>query len=739
MNQLFSIGIVLHAIDRLSSPLRGVQRTVQELGRTGSQSISTFSRSFDVLMKTVERAKKPFEQLRSQAEQIKNIGQSMALKGAANVMIGLSPTVSAANFEKGLAEVATLTDMSVQELKDKYGKQILDLSQELGQAPDLIVKGMYQAISAGVDPKEAINFMKQAGKAAIAGASDIFTATDLATSIKNAFNLPMENMGKVYDVIFKTVQKGKTTFPEIAHSFQQVGAAAASAGISFEHVQTAVAQMTLGGVKTERAYTSLKYVIDALVAPADKAKKIFERLGLEINAETVRQKDLLGIMGELQQAMAGLSEKEQAEMIADIFGSQEAQMFVKDFMTNTEKYKDMLKEIKDSTGATEDAYKKMEGTSAQQFEKLKQTLNSIKIALGESILPALNMFMSAVKKIAMPVAEFAQKHKILTGVILGGFIAISAIVVSLGMMGIVLGMAIKGYTNLNILLSLVTANKLRLVTAIKGLTISAISGIRAISTALLTTPVGWIILGITALVAAGYLLWRNWDKVSKALGSAWNWLKENWKKVLQVFLYINPITAPIMALKKLIQYVSGIDLFQAGKTIIESLWKGIQSVAMKPVEAVKGIAQKIRNLLPFSPAKEGPLREIHRIRLIETIAEAIKPTPLLTAMTKALEPVKSFTQPLIQPVKQLLEPVKTSVNPLIQPVKQVLEPVKSFAQPQRGTKPASTITVNYNPTINLSGANVQAKEDFLSILRQHQHELLKLIQDAQSKAMRVAY
>jgi len=747
MNQLFSIGIVLHTIDRLSSPLRGVQRTVQELGRTGSQSISTFSRSFDVLMKTVERAKKPFEQLRSQAEQIKNIGQSMALKGAANVMIGLSPTVSAANFEKGLAEVATLTDMSVQKLKDKYGKQILDLSQELGQAPEIVVKGMYQAISAGVDPKEAINFVKQAGKAAISGVSDIFTATDLATSIKNAFNLPMENMGKVYDVIFKTVQKGKTTFPEIAHSFQQVGAAAASAGISFEHVQTTVAQMTLSGVTTERAYTSLKYVIDALVAPADKAKKIFERLGLEINAETVRQKDLLGIMGELQQAMAGLSEKEQAEMIADIFGSQEAQMFVKDFMTNTEKYKDMLKEIKDSTGATEDAYKKMEGTSAQQFEKLKQTLNSIKIALGASILPALNMFMSAVKKIAMPVAEFAQKHKILTGVILGGFIAISAIVASLGMMGVVLGMAIKGYTNLNILLSLVTANKLRLVTAIKGLTISVISGIRAISTALLTTPIGWITLGITALVAAGYLLWRNWDKVSKALGSAWNGLKENWKRLLQVFLYVTPISAPIMALKKLIQYVSGIDLFQAGKKIIESLWKGIRSVAMKPVEAVKNVVQKIRNFLPFSPAKEGPFRDLDKVKLIETIAGGVKAAPLIEAMKKVatqakqpiLEPVKSFAQPLMQPVKQLLEPVKTSVNPLIQPVKQVLEPVKSFAQPQRGTKPASTITVNYNPTINLSGANVQAKEDFLSILRQHQHELLKLIQDAQSKAMRVAY
>ena len=187
---------------------------------------------------------------------------------------------------------------------------------------------------------------------------------------------------------------------------------------------------------------------------------------------------------------------------------------------------------------------------------------------------------------------------------------------------------------------------------------SAVVAVRAFSLALITNPIFLIITGIVALITAGYLVYKHWDKISKALSGVWNWLKANWKKVLEVFLYVNPITAPIMALRKLVQYVMGIDLFVAGKKIIESLWEGIKTVATKPIEEVKNIVQKIRNLLPSSPAKEGPLSDLHRIKFIETIAEAIKPSPLLIAMKQVLEPVRAFTQPLIQPVKQVLEPVK---------------------------------------------------------------------------------
>ena len=176
---------------------------------------------------------------------------------------------------------------------------------------------------------------------------------------------------------------------------------------------------------------------------------------------------------------------------------------------------------------------------------------------------------------------------------------------------------------------------------------------RAFTLALLTNPVFLIIAGIVAASAGIYLLIKHWQKVKEVVSSVWSWLKENWRKLLQVFLYINPVIAPIMALRKLVQYVLGIDLFQAGKKIIESLLKGIQSVAMKPVEAIKGIVKKIRDFLPFSPAREGPLKNLDKIRLIETIAQSIKPAPLVTAMARVLEPVKALAQPLVQPVARI--------------------------------------------------------------------------------------
>ncbi|MEM0333417.1 MAG: hypothetical protein QXX30_03065 [Candidatus Aenigmatarchaeota archaeon] len=86
-------------------------------------------------------------------------------------------------------------------------------------------------------------------------------------------------------------------------------------------------------------------------------------------------------------------------------------------------------------------------------------------------------------------------------------------------------------------------------------------------------------------------------------------------------------------------------------------------MASKPIEAFKSIVQKIRNLLPFSPAKEGPLRDLHQIKLMETIAQGLTPYPLLERMKQVLEPVKTSLQPLFQPVKQVLEPVKTSLQP----------------------------------------------------------------------------
>lgn len=65
--------------------------------------------------------------------------------------------------------------------------------------------------------------------------------------------------------------------------------------------------------------------------------------------------------------------------------------------------------------------------------------------------------------------------------------------------------------------------------------------------------------------------------------------------------------------------------FESGKAIIDTLVDGIKAVAMAPYNAVKGIFDSVRNLLPFSDAKEGPLSSLTSSgeSIITTIGDGI--------------------------------------------------------------------------------------------------------------------
>src|SRR5690606_41372054 len=66
------------------------------------------------------------------------------------------------------------------------------------------------------------------------------------------------------------------------------------------------------------------------------------------------------------------------------------------------------------------------------------------------------------------------------------------------------------------------------------------------------------------------------------------------------------------------------EFFDAGKNIVTSIADGINSAIGKVTDAIGNVTKKIRDFLPFSPAKEGPLRDIMNVKIAESIAEAIK-------------------------------------------------------------------------------------------------------------------
>ena len=68
---------------------------------------------------------------------------------------------------------------------------------------------------------------------------------------------------------------------------------------------------------------------------------------------------------------------------------------------------------------------------------------------------------------------------------------------------------------------------------------------------------------------------------------------------------------------------------------MEALGKGIEEWALYPVHADRESDGKIWDYIPHLPAKERPFRDLSRIRIVETIAETMKPGVLNAMRTVA--------------------------------------------------------------------------------------------------------
>ncbi len=224
------------------------------------------------------------------------------------------------------------------------------------------------------------------------------------------------------------------------------------------------------------------------------------------------------------------------------------------------------------------------------------------------------------------------------------------------------GMAVKGFA-----LHIASMGK-QAVTAAATAMPGLIASIWSFTAALLSNPITWIVVGIIALIAALIALYLNWDKVVSFATDTFNgfvdgvtggiqWVADrfaalpeglqyviaalfpfigiplliynNWGSISDFFtgLWDDAHTAFSNGIQRIKDFMDGLpEWFRAsGRKIMETFTSGIQSVLASPAEAVKGGLQKVRNLLPFSDAKEGPLSTLTLSgqRLLETISTGV--------------------------------------------------------------------------------------------------------------------
>ena len=264
----------------------------------------------------------------------------------------------------------------------------------------------------------------------------------------------------------------------------------------------------------------------------------------------------------------------------------------------------------------------------------------------------------------------------------------------------------------------------------------AIIAFRTFSVTLLTSPLGWIALAIGAVAL---VIYKYWKPITAFFKGMWQGLKEGLQPLMPLFkrigTAIEPILKPIKAIidwfKKLIKPVEdtggaaenmGVKfgkaianiivkivelitkVFEFGKKIGDMLANGILSKLGKTKEAIGKHAQIIRDHLPHSPAKVGPLKDLNKLKIVETIASTMKPAPLIKAMNKSLGLMTTG--------------MGANKNKL-------------------GIGGGTQLVITYSPTITMP--NGTTKEEFSQLLKKHKDEVVAIFRRELERKERVAY
>ena len=412
---------------------------------------------------------------------VRRLGLKMAGLGTAVAAPMVASGKVFGDFENQMKMVSTML-AEPEKYMDAFSRGIRKLSVDFGESTDVLAKGLYDLLSASVDPAHALDVLAVATKSAKGGMTDTAVAVDGLTSVLNAFQMSADQAGHVADVMFQTVKRGKLTFAELAANIGKVAPMARAAGMSMEDMMAAIATMTRQGLGTDEASTRL---VNILKNAPDQARDIAALIQKYVG------KGLSEIQVDFPEirAAGGI-----AALAADMRG-----------------FREDLALMQNAAGRADEAFARMTGGLMDEMKKARMTLNDLMVSVGQALAPTLKAAGEWFKKAATSASEWVKAN---SGLIVSA-LKIAAIVVAVGIGLTLLGTIISGVgTAFGVLATIVTA-------------VMAVLKVLAAVIAFLASPVGLVIAAVVALGAILLYVTGAGAKALAWLGDKFKVLKED--------------------------------------------------------------------------------------------------------------------------------------------------------------------------------------------------------------------
>lgn len=259
--------------------------------------------------------------------------------------------------------------------------------------------------------------------AAIDGSSyqDVLRA---ALPILNSFKGQIQDVGKFFDDLLLSQERGRFKFREFGHTLNQLAPQVRAVGGTYQEMLAILSQLTLT-LGAARGGTGLASALDKLGIPIEKAQKAANRLGFELGTTAIKGKGLANFIDELIFKSEGSSEilrsflvdirGQRAALALATEGTGEYNRTLADFSTSTERASARLGEFDGTLAKTVASARNQSANFRAEIAQDTQAFVEAQFTVITKLREAYESIPAPARGVAAVVAEVASNLGIAAG------------------------------------------------------------------------------------------------------------------------------------------------------------------------------------------------------------------------------------------------------------------------------------------------------------------------------------
>lgn len=535
------IDAIIKLQDQMSDKLAAVNSNLKKTDRMAkatSKSIASMGKNFDKAASKLQ----PF---------------AMAAVGTATLAVTAFAdfdTKHRAMLNKLDVETRRSAEISKQAFTDmslgiaKPAEELVDIANSLGGAID------------GLTGDQLNKMTQDVAKFAIATDTASDVTANMVSNTVNAFKIPTSEIPKLLDAITAASNYSSADVADLGEALSKCSAAASGMNQNVYDTSAALAVLANTGIKGSEAGTGLSNIFERMANP--KNVENLTGIGVQVFDAEGKMRSLIDVAIDFNEKTKNMTGAEKQYIALQAFGDVGGRAFNK-LAGNAEAFKKQQQQITDSQGAMNQAYEEMNQSLGVNLQLAKNSGMAILYKLGEKLAPQ-------VKEITNYIVDLSKKISRADDGTLDWAISIGKIVIGLFAFFKVAGTTMSIVSTIAANMRTLKAVFSIIQIAASGLFKALIIGIRAVATAFMSNPIGFI---IGLIVIAIMLLWYNWDTVKEYLIIGWNMLKNAINAVVNWF---NGTLVPAWN-----------DGINAIANFFSNLWEGIKSGVSGAVSFVK--------------------------------------------------------------------------------------------------------------------------------------------------------